>query len=359
MIDHKKLKETRAGSRRQGGWKPREGENKVRILPPHSRFIEKSDELENLAIQYKMHFFRIEGRPTEVSRCLEEGKKRCPACAAWRTHRKSDDPGLKELASQVSPADQYLFSILDHANFQAGIQKWVANWTCWDKIMEIAANPSWGNVVDPSDGVDFTVNMTPSSKSRSGYNAYSVTPEPKRTNVMGILTAIPDWEVTLDQLEDQISEEKEVPEIVSLLEEMGFPTPGGGSKGGGAGGGATPVVVPAPGTAAVTTPTSAEAVPIASAPPEEISASSPATAEPVTIQPPPAAVEVEAAIPTAGREPTTEVHYDPGPEYNPKLPDTERPPGAPRCFGDYDPKIHQCTPCPAITECQLHMIETD
>jgi hypothetical protein len=107
----------------------------------------------------------------------------------YRTHKKSTDPGLVEMAKSIRAADQYLFNILDINNLQAGIQAWPANYTCWDKIMEIAANPAWGNVVDPANGVNFDVTMTPGNRSRTGHNQYSVMPGDggQRTTVEAIL----------------------------------------------------------------------------------------------------------------------------------------------------------------------------
>src|SRR3990167_5752032 len=114
-LNHSKLRDKRTRSSFNVGWKPREGDNQVRVLPPTSRYFQEPESLEDLAAAYRMHFFAIEGRPTEVSRCLLEtgGHHRCPACDAWRMFRKSEDPGLKEMAKNISPADQYLFNILD------------------------------------------------------------------------------------------------------------------------------------------------------------------------------------------------------------------------------------------------------
>ena len=354
-LDHDKLKQRRAGARTTG-WRPKGGENLVRVLPPHSKYLTNWEELENLAIGYRIHFFRVEGRPTEVSRCLEEINQRCPACDTWRVHRKSDDPGLKELARQVAPADQYLFNIIDVNDQQAGIQRWASNWTCWDKIMEIAANPAWGNVVDPADGINFLVNMTPANQSRTGFNQYSVMPQPARTQVTDTLEAIPDWQASLDELEAQISTAKDAAEIKSLLDEMGFPSTGGGGP---PSGGGTPAVVPpptapAPGTSPVPAATPGTSpVPAATPAPAAASVSVPgASVTPAPAAPNPGAAGVAATAPAGVITP----HYDPGPEYTPKVADADRPVGVPRCFGDYAPQMHRCAPCPAVSDCQMKML---
>ncbi|KKL72278.1 hypothetical protein LCGC14_2086470, partial [marine sediment metagenome] len=255
-LDHDKLKQRRAGARSGSGWRPKAGVNVLRFLPPHSKYLDDGpadwEDLENLAIEYKMHYFKIEGKPTEVSLCLDELKQRCPACDMWRAHRKSDDPGLVEMAGEISPADTYLFNILDLNNLQAGIQRWSANWTCWDAIMEIGGNHAYGNVVDPADGIDFIITLTPGSRTKSGFNQYSALPLPTRTNVLPVLEPIADWRNQLDALADQITGAKKPEEITALLTEIGFPPPGG----------AAPVTaVPAvPDTPPVANATPAEAV---------------------------------------------------------------------------------------------------
>lgn len=387
-LNYDALKKRRAGSRSGGGWKPREGQNLVRILPPGGQYVDNWGAMQDLAHAFKMHFFRIEGRPTDVSRCLEELKQTCPACDTWRAWRKSEDPGIKELAKQIAPSDQYLFNILDINNLQSGIQVWAANYTCWDKVMEIAANPSWGNVVDPANGVNFDVQLTPGNRSRSGYNSYSVMPEPQRTTVMAILQNIPNWKEELDKIADHIAAAKEPDEIVAILSEMGFPNVSlrGSSATRGAPMAApmpmaVPNVVPSvaptmgvPGIAPAAVPTVTPAVGVPGIAPTAAPNVAPAvgvpgvapaavpSAAPVPYAVPPAAAPVAAPAPMAppaNAAPATSaqaVHYDPGPLYQPKMPDGSRPAGAPRCFGDYNPQIHRCQECPVMTACQLSML---
>jgi len=342
-LDHDKLKRSKAGSRAGFGWKPKGGDNRVRVLPPGSQFLANWEALENLALPYKIHFLKIEGRPPEVTRCLEELKQRCPACDTWRVHRKSDDPGLKEMARDIAPADQYLFNILDIANLQAGIQPWPANWTCWDKIMEIAANPLWGNVVDPADGVNFIVTMTPAATSRTGYNTYSVLPEPQRTTVMSVLEAIANWQAALDELGSHVTEPKADEEIRSLLEELGFPAIAGGAR---------RPVAPVPVATAQLRTVASSATPL----PGVLPAGAPM---PIAVGPLPVTGPAAAAVAVVTGPsllPSGTVHYDPGPQFVSKVSEAERPVGAPRCFGAYDPKVHRCAPCPVISDCQIRML---
>lgn len=331
-LDHGKLKQRRAGSRGGFGWKPKEGENRIRVLPPHSRYLTAWGEMEDIAVKHRLHYFRIEGRPGEVSLCLEEMKQRCPACEMWRAWRKSEDPGMKERAKQIAPADQYLLNIIDLNNMQSGIQYWGANYTCWDKILEIVANPAWGNVLDPANGVNFQITLTPGAKSKTGFNQYSVMPEPQRTSILDALAADQQWREKLDGLEEQGTEPKEADEIHSLLDEMGFP-PLKGRVVGASTAHSAPYTPPVTSTVAQSAPAPA---PVAPAP-------APVAAPPAPVQ----------AQPVATQSVATGVHYDPGPSYTPKIEDAARPAGAPRCWGDYNPAVHRCDPCPQKTNCQM------
>lgn len=342
-VNYDKLKQRRSGARQSSGWKPKDGENRVRVLPPHSSIIGAWETMEDIAVSYKIHYFKLEGRPTEVSLCLNEQGQPCPACETWRAWRRSEDPGMKEMARQISPSDKYMLNILDVNNLQAGVQHWGANYTCWDKILEIAANPAWGNVLDPGPGgVDFIVNLTPASKSRTGFNSYSVMPVPDRTSVLDTLAQDPEWKAKVDSLADESADMKTADEIYALLEEIGFPPPPGR---------ANPAPVPA---AAAAPPVAAQtAPPVAAQPAPPTPPVAPPAAAPVgaTASPPP----VEPDPPAAATAPAG-VHYDPGPNYEPKTPIEQIPAGAPRCFGDYNPDVHSCASCPQMTECQMKLL---
>lgn len=357
-LNHAKLqgKRTRSGGT---GWKPREGENHVRILPPTSDYFENPEDLEDLAVSYKIHFFRIEGRPTEVSRCLNDlpVRQKCPACDAWRSHRKSEDPGLKEMAKDISPSDQYLFNMIDLNNLPAGLQIWTSNWTCWDKIMEIGANPAWGDVVSPSEGVNFIVNKTPGNKTRTGYPSYSVMPDPNRTTIVPVLDEIDGWKETLDNIHSQISEAKSPEEIKSLLGEIGVP--GYIVAGAVAGGGEAPPAAEPAGPAAVPGPGAPAPAPAAPAPAVPAPAATPAAAPVAVDQAAPAAVAPAAPAAVAPAAPETVEPAAPAPAAVAPAAvgstDAEKGP-KPECFGGYDPQIHPCPTCPWQAECQMQYL---
>lgn len=334
IINYERLKQRRLeGSSGGSGWKPKEGENRLRILPPHSRYLTAWDTMEDIAVYFEIHYFRIAGRQQiEVSRCPKDLKQPCPACDAFWVHRNSADPGLKELAKQIKSGRVYLMNVLDINNMAAGIQHWNGNNTCWNAILEIVANPAWGNVLDPANGVNFFITLVPGNRSKTGFPQYSVQPEPQRTTVMEILNGRPGWQARLDQLEEQVTPMKTAAEIQALLDAMRIPPPAGQP--------------------------SHVSVARSIAPPAGVSAVMPAPASvPQPVAPTvPAAVVQPVVVPVPIAPASGSVHYDPGPQYQPKTPDGQRPAGVPRCFGDYNPAVHQCNLCPVKGPCQIKML---
>lgn len=371
-LNHDKIKQRHERSNLGFGWKPKENTNRIRILPPGSRFLAAWDQLEDCALLYHIHYFKREGKQTEVSRCLAELKQPCPACETYRAFKKSTDLNLAERVKEIKPTAQYLMNIIDINDPQKGLQVWAANWTCWDAIITIMGKAAWGNVLDPANGRNFEVTLTPGTRTKTGRNSYSVTPEPNLTTIMPFLETIPNWQAALDTLDQNITAPKTADEISTLLDEMGFPTVGNRRPVG------TPQAA-VPSYGGVTAPVSA-AVPAVSipgvaaqpAPAPVVSTPAIGTGVPLVAPVTTAAPAINVAVPAVPAVEQTirpnvasvlapqaqSVHYDPGPGYQPKVADGERPAGVPRCFGDYAPDRHRCGhPCPAIVDCQLRLLE--
>ncbi len=194
-INHQALQGKR--SRSGTGWRPKVGDNKIRILPPSQEYF--TSDIDYIAASYVTHWFNLEGR-TEVSLCPDFGRgtKECPACRAYWKYRNSEDPGLKEIIRRISPSERYVFNILDLTNPSGGIQRWETSWTVWDKIMEIASNPEWGDVLDPAKGINFNLHYVSKDRSRTGFPVYSPTPLPDRVDIIPILNGIEGWKEELD-----------------------------------------------------------------------------------------------------------------------------------------------------------------
>ena len=97
-LNQEKLGNARSGGGR--GWRPEDGVNPVRILPPSLDYF--SGEIDDFAIEYAVHFLKPhEDERAVVVRCLRDKGKTCPSCDMSRKFKDSDDPGLKKMAKDI------------------------------------------------------------------------------------------------------------------------------------------------------------------------------------------------------------------------------------------------------------------
>lgn len=226
-------------------WRPKEGVNPIRVLPPTREYFD--DFIDYFALTFHIHYFRQQGYDTEVTRCLRDKHEYCPACEMAQKFRDSDDPALKETAGDIKRVERHAMNILDLEDPESGIQPYHCGYTVHNEILEYIASPRWGDIIDPRDGHDIDLKLTPASKSRSGYNSYSVQPNPDRTTVV---SALPEnWMDELDKLKYSLPEYKESSEIETILARLNFPVevadddgpePQGGGGGVQLGGGSSP-----------------------------------------------------------------------------------------------------------------------
>ncbi len=201
------------------GWRPKAGANEVRLLPPTAEYFDA--DIDFFALEFNMHFFRQDGFNTEVARCPRDSGEYCPVCETAAKHKEDGDPALKEAAKNISRVQRFLMNILDLDDPESGVQPYTAGWTIWNGVLEYLANPKWGDILDPENGHSIIINLTPASKSRTGWNTYSVQPDPERTDVTDLLDE--DWIDTLDDLKDSIPQSKDTDELITILKRMGFP----------------------------------------------------------------------------------------------------------------------------------------
>lgn len=331
-LNHDRLQQNRTRTGGGPGWKPKEGDNKVRFLHPTSRGL--TEDLDFIAIKYVEHWFNEDGAKATVTRCPGDLKQKCPACTAYWKYRKVEgDPALKALIDRIKPGERYIFNLIDLNNIAGGLQRWNAPWSVWDKVMEICGNPAWGDPLAPAAGNNFNIVLTPANKSRNGIASYSATPDPQKTNIMGILDQIPNWQQFLDGQAENFPEAKTIQEINNYLAEMGIP-------------GHTGIVTPhAPGAVPVEAPQ--VSVPVAQPQPVPVAQPVPVVAP----QPVPIAQPVASYVPAPGTPPPAAVA---APNLDPS--GKAIPAGAPVCFSQYNPQVHPCGTCPFMGPCQMRYL---
>src|SRR5690606_21792506 len=162
--------------------------NIIRVLPHTSRYF--TEMLGDFAYGFRVHYFRAEGRDTQVTRCPRDANRHCLACELASKYRDSSDPGIAKAAADVKAVQRRLMNILDLAKPAAGSQAYECGNKVYGDILEICTNVKWGDVFHPETGRNFTLTFTPASQAKSGYNDYSCMPDPDKTSVKHILDTI-------------------------------------------------------------------------------------------------------------------------------------------------------------------------
>lgn len=337
----RKRKQKRSG----GGWRPDDGPNKVRILPPTSEYFD--GDIDFIALSCNIHYFRQEGYDTVVSRCLRDNDQYCPACEQVSQFRDDDqaDPALSKTADDISRTERHFFNVIDLEEPDMGVQAYQCGYNVHKALLEYAANPEWGDFMHPEEGRDVTITLTPGSRTKSGWNEYSVQPAPDRTDRRDLL---PDnWRDQLDQLEYALPEYMEREEMLRVLDRLGFPVESDREE---------------ESTGKAQGPAAEEPAAAPDPEPEPEPTSEPEPAEepdPEPEEPEPEPEDTAPADEELKGDPTRkalERAGDPQAIVNPPAASED---DTPFCFGDYEPEEHPCHPCGAKEDCQLATLTMD
>jgi hypothetical protein len=328
-----------------GTWKPKNGLNNIRVLPPTKRFF--SEDIAFFDLETRIHFVEIEGQLTkEVFRCPKDKGNSCPACAAFFALKDHDDPAYQAIAQNVNGSLRFYANILDLDEPESGVQVYAFGIKNHKDFFKYIANPKWGNIMSPTEGRSFELTLTPKSDTGTGWPEYAIAPDPTTSDISGLL---PDgWQDALDELENAVPDYIETAEINRILESAGVPTLNPKTPS---------VATSTPKTPPVQKvqdaeekfneglPREVKSAPVTEAPQEPETVPEPEP-EPVAVvepepEPEPVAeapvAEVEAPAPVAKATPG-------GPEMGPD--------GQPVCFGEYDPDTYPCeNGCPVQSDC--------
>lgn len=216
-LDLDKLKSKKA--RRTGtGWTPKEGDNLIRILPHSSSYF--TEALGDFALEFRSHFLKVEGSETQVFRCIKDRKGICGFCAASGKYKDSENPKLKKNAEQIRGSERHLMNIINLNDIPTGIQTYECGPKVYNGILDFMANPAWGDLSDPKEGRNVTLQMKPQGKTTSGYNEYAVLPHPQKTDITPHLSG--EWHEKLDGLEASLPAFPTDEDVVRWLGVLGF-----------------------------------------------------------------------------------------------------------------------------------------
>lgn len=384
-INLQKLQDRKNRQASGPGFSPKDGPNIIRMFPHTSRYF--TEELDDFAYHFRTHYLRVPGMDPLITRCYRDQQQPCVVCEGHRLNRETLDPAQKKVVEDLYPANRRLMNLMDLNNPTAGIQAYESGPKVYGLILELAANPGWGErIFNPLDGHNLTLQLTPGNRNASGFNDYGLLPDPTRTTIAAFLPD--DWKEKLDDLQNSITDYAPEDQLKAALDRMGihYGTSFGYSATGVApsvqmaqayGGAPAPVAAPVAGVqpiAAAPTAAPAPAVqavqPVAAVQPAPAPAAVQA-AQAVPVQPAPAVVQAPAAppapvhptvaeVPGAVAAPTQVggVNFPPGVQLmaNPDATSSAMLPQVPTCFSDFDPERHPCDQCPAREPCQLMVL---
>ena len=178
-------------------WKPKEGKNIIRILPPWSDSGEWYSEA-------KLHYgLSSEGR-NRAYPCL--GAK-CPICDYARKLQKGSEED-KKLSSKLVPRTKFYVNMLDRKTGKSGI--WSFSKKTLTILLSHVTDDDWGDITDPEKGNDVVI-----ERAGTGLQTkYEIRVKPKKTAI-----AIEGWEDQLHNLSEEVIEEMSAKELEKVLAE--------------------------------------------------------------------------------------------------------------------------------------------
>lgn len=164
------------------------GKNIVRVLPPKG-------ERDSFYEEGYMHFsLGDDGR--QVATCPKTFDKNahCPICEYVDELRLSKNKSDKELADKISSRRRIYINALMRDDEEETPKVLPIGVTILKGILEAICDPDYGDITDPEDGRDITINR----KGQGLNTEYSVLPKPN--------TSVVSDEYTIDELEEEMAD---------------------------------------------------------------------------------------------------------------------------------------------------------
>lgn len=184
-------------------WKPKQGKNVIRILPPW-------DDGGLFYFETALHYgFQVEGRNRAFPCLRVMGKKSCPACEVM-TELKEGSAEDKKLASRLEPRRKFYVNLIDRANPEV-VQVGSFSGKGLRTLLNYMQDPDWGDFTDPEEGHDVVVERTGSTMTDTRYDI-RIKPKPSEVGVE-------DWEEKLVNLAEDVVEEIDEDEFQQIVDE--------------------------------------------------------------------------------------------------------------------------------------------
>ncbi len=183
-IDKLKKKQEEINQRKEGYrkdfWFPKEGMNSIRIMPHWSGDTEEECWLETM-------YHKNIGPDKKALVCRKfQLKEQCPICEAVEALFKTKDKEDAAYAKKIMGKRRVYWNVVDLKDLEKGVQVWMTGTDIQDTVIDYCTNPKWGDITHPITGRNIDVKFTPKEKTKSGYNEYTVTPEPSVSEIADV-----------------------------------------------------------------------------------------------------------------------------------------------------------------------------
>lgn len=208
-IDLDKMRKKLSALKNKGGgnfWKPPEGKSTIRILP-----TEDGDPFKAFHFHYNL------GKHGFLCPKKNYGDD-CPACNFVKDLYAEGDDESKAMAKDLSARQRFFSPILVRGKESEGVKIWGYSKTVYEELLSLVLNPDYGDITDPSEGVDLQITYGKEDGAR--YPSTKIDPRRKSSEMCAdmsegecdsLLESIPDF--------DTLYEKVSTAEVQKMLDE--------------------------------------------------------------------------------------------------------------------------------------------
>lgn len=171
----KKLREVKEKTESGPFWWPKDGDSKIRILPPVGKM--DSDEF---FVEGGIHYNVGPNKDNVICRDTDgTDGSRCPVCQAVSDLMSSGESSDVNLGKSMRRKTRYYVNIIDMAEPKKGPQVFPMNVSIFKGVLSFITDPDYGDMTDLKEGRDITITRTGKGIDTS----YEVRPRPKTSEV--------------------------------------------------------------------------------------------------------------------------------------------------------------------------------
>ena len=150
-IDMSKMKEKLASLNRKGNeknnfWRPKDGEQTIRIVPTAD-----GDPFKEFWFHYNL------GNNTPFLSPKKNFGDSCPLDDFVRTLYKQGDPDSVKMAKSLSARQRFFAPVLVRGEEEQGVRMWGFGRTAYQELLNLVLNPDYGDITDVDSGTDLVI----------------------------------------------------------------------------------------------------------------------------------------------------------------------------------------------------------